>query len=140
MENELTKCACNGSFLDKLLQPALLTLLTAGPSYGFQLLSDLEHNGMVSGDSLDPAGLYRTLKRMETAGLVSSFWDTQTNAKPRRIYSITDQGLSCLGSWHRTLLEYRNSLDTILCRIERCNLDPSFSQQPQCCPVQEDAK
>ena len=120
MDNEQIKCACKGSFLDKLLQPALLILLAAGPGYGLQLLSELEHNGMVSGDSLDPAGLYRTLKRMETAGLVSSFWDTETSAKPRRIYSITDQGFSCLGSWRRTLLEYRNSLDTILCEIERC--------------------
>ena len=119
MDAELNKCACNGSFLDKLLQPALLSMLAAGPSYGFQLLSDLEHNGMVSGDSLDPAGLYRTLKRMETAGLVSSYWDTETSAKPRRIYSITGQGLSCLESWHRTLLEYRSSLDTILQAIER---------------------
>ena len=118
MDAELIKCACNGSFLDKLLQPALLSMLAAGPSYGFQLLSDLEHNGMISGDSLDPAGLYRTLKRMETAGLVSSFWDMETSAKPRRMYSITEQGLSCLGSWHRTLLEYRNSLDTILRAIE----------------------
>ena len=140
MDNELIKCACNGSFLDKLLQPALLTLLAAGPSYGFQLLSDLEHSRMVSGDSLDPAGLYRTLKRMETAGLVSSFWDTETNAKPRRIYSVTDQGLSCLESWHRTLLEYRNSLDTILRGIERCSLIPAFAQQPQHHPVQEDAE
>lgn len=137
-DNEFTKCACNGSFLDKLLQPALLTLLSAEPSYGFRMLSDLEHNGMVPGDSLDPAGLYRTLKRMEGAGLVRAFWETENCAKPRRIYSITDQGLICLENWHRTLLEYRNNLDTILCGIERRGLTQPSTQQPRRQPEQDD--
>ena len=121
MDNELKKCACNGSFLDKLTQPALLVVLSRGSSYGFQLISDLEHSGMVSGDSLDPAGLYRTLKRMESAGLVRSFWDTETSAKPRRIYSITDQGRACLNHWRDTLLEYRANIDTILAGLELCH-------------------
>lgn len=119
MDNELKKCACNGSFLDKLTQPALLAILARGSNYGFQLISDLEHSGMVSGDSLDPAGLYRTLKRMEAAGLVCSFWDTETSSKPRRIYSITDQGHACLDNWRDTLLEYRANIDTILAGLER---------------------
>ena len=50
---------------------------------------------MVSGNGLDPAGLYRTLKRMETAGLVTSYWDTESASKPRRVYSITDEGTVC---------------------------------------------
>ena len=131
MDNELTKCACNGSFLDKLLQPALLTMLAKGPSYGFQLLLNLGKNGMVSGDTLDPAGLYRTLKRMESGGLVCSFWDTESCAKPRRIYSVTDQGLDCLKNWYKTLLEYRSSLDTILRGIECCGVVSASISQPQ---------
>lgn len=130
MDNDVAKCACKGSFLDKLLQPALLTMLSKGASYGFQLLSDLEKNGMVSGDSLDPAGLYRTLKRMESVGLVSSFWDTESCAKPRRIYSVTEQGLDCLKNWYKTLLEYRSSLDTILSGIEHCVFDQASASQP----------
>lgn len=111
---EKEKCACNGSFLDKFLQPALLVILTRGKSHGFQMISDLEESGMVSGDSMDPAGLYRTLKRMEAAGLVTSYWDTETTAKPRRIYEITEQGRECLLTWENTLLEYRGNIDRII--------------------------
>ena len=112
------KCPCNGSFLDKLTQPALLVMLSKGSGYGFQLIADLEKSGMVSGDSLDPAGLYRTLKRMEAAGLVRSFWDTESCAKPRRVYSITEEGQNCLSRWRTTLRNYRNNLDTILSRMD----------------------
>ena len=67
MDACLEKCACRGSYLDKFLQPAILVVLQRGSSHGFQMISDLEKSGMVSGNGLDPAGLYRTLKRMETS-------------------------------------------------------------------------
>lgn len=118
----MDKCACNGSFLDKFIQPALLVILTRGDNHGFQMIADLEQSGMVSGDSLDPAGLYRTLKRMEASGLVSSRWDTDSAAKPRRMYSITEEGRHCLHTWNSTLKEYRSNLDSILLEIERCSM------------------
>ncbi len=117
----MDKCACNGSFLDKFIQPALLVILTRGDNHGFQMIADLEQSGMVSGDSLDPAGLYRTLKRMEVNGLVSSRWDTDSATKPRRIYSITEEGRHCLTTWHTTLNEYRSNLDAILREINNCS-------------------
>jgi PadR family transcriptional regulator PadR len=121
MDNLAEKCACRGSFLDKFLQPAMLIVLSRGSSHGFQMISDLEKSGMVSGDSLDPAGLYRTLKRMEASGLVSSYWDTETGSKPKRIYSITDEGRHCLGTWEETLIEYRSNIDAILSGISAEN-------------------
>lgn len=116
----MDKCACNGSFLDKFIQPAMLVILSRGDNHGFQMIAELEQSGMVSGDSLDPAGLYRTLKRMEASGLVSSRWDTDSAAKPRRIYSITEEGRHCLSTWNTTLKEYRSNLDTILHEIDLC--------------------
>ena len=113
-EIEQEKCACRGSFLDKFLQPALLVTLEKGPAHGFQLISDMEKSGMVSGDSLDPAGMYRTLKKMEAAGLVSSEWDVETTSKPRRIYQITPVGRGCLKTWQTTLLDYRENLNHII--------------------------
>ena len=114
MGAELEKCACKGSFLDKFLQPAVLVVLSKGSSHGFQMIADLEKSGMVSGDSLDPAGLYRTLKRMEAGGLVHSFWDTESGSKPKRVYSITEEGRGCLSTWDETLREYRDNIDAIL--------------------------
>ena len=109
MDACLEKCACRGSYLDKFLQPAILVVLQRGSSHGFQMISDLEKSGMVYGN-----GLYRTLKRMETAGLVTSYWDTESASKPRRVYSITDEGRHCLSAWEKTLLEYRSNIDAIL--------------------------
>ena len=94
MDACLEKCACRGSYLDKFLQPAILVVLQRGSSHGFQMI--------------------RTLKRMETAGLVTSYWDTESASKPRRVYSITDEGRHCLSAWEKTLLEYRSNIDAIL--------------------------
>lgn len=111
------KCACKGDFLDKFVQPALLISLARGERYGFQLVTELEHSGMVAGDRLDPAGLYRTLKRMEGAGLVTSRWDVESANKPRRVYAITHRGRGCLESWRDTLLDYQRRISQILAEI-----------------------
>lgn len=118
MDESAEKCACRGSYLDKFLQPAVLVVLLRSSSHGFQIISDLEKSGMVSGNGLDPAGLYRTLKRMEAGGLVVSYWDTESGSKPKRIYSITDEGRLCLSSWKTTLSEYRSNIDSILNGID----------------------
>ena len=115
---EEEKCACKGSYLDKFIQPALLVLLKDGDSHGFKLINDLEESGMVSGDSIDSAGLYRSLKKMENIGLVVSNWDTENFIKPRRIYKITDQGRACLAVWKDTLKAYKKNLEKILERID----------------------
>ena len=107
------KCACRGSYLDKFLQPAVLVVLQRGSSHGFQMISDLEKSGMVSGNGLTGWTVPHA-KRMETAGLVTSYWDTESASKPRRVYSITDEGRHCLSAWEKTLLEYRSNIDAIL--------------------------
>ena len=112
-EDNDEKCACRGSFLDKLLQPVLLVVLSKGENHGFKIINEIKESNMVSGD-LDPAGLYRTLKRMESAGLVTSRWDVKTDAKPKRIYAITEEGSHCLAIWKKTLTDYRNNIDTMI--------------------------
>ncbi len=114
----MEKCACQGAFLDKFIQPAILVVLSRGSTHGFQMIAELERSGMVSGDSLDPAGLYRTLKKLESGGLVTSRWDTETASKPRRIYTLAPPGAACLAQWRETLLEYRQNLDAILAGIQ----------------------
>ena len=36
------KCPCKGDYLDKLLQPAILAVLSGGPAYGLELLRELD--------------------------------------------------------------------------------------------------
>lgn len=110
----MDKCACKGSFLDKLLQPTLLTILYQKPLHGFSLLKELEQSSIMDYHKNDPTGLYRTLKKMEHAGLLISHLDINDNTQPRRIYAITEDGKDCLKHWKITLTHYRNHLDTLI--------------------------
>jgi DNA-binding PadR family transcriptional regulator len=71
----------------------ILFALSAGPRHGYGLLKDVAR--LTHGEvRIDPANLYRSLKRMIRDGLV-----TETGPRPdgdderRRYYGITDRGL-----------------------------------------------
>ena len=108
--------SCKGMFLDKLLQPAILLTLAKGPCHGFRLLQLLKDDGLIDGD-LDPAGLYRTLKRMEADGYLSSHEDTP-GTRARRIFSLTDLGRYSLKSWESSLRKYQNHICQLLTAME----------------------
>ena len=104
---------CKGSFLDKLLQPAILVELSQEPCHGFRLLQRLRGDGLLGSDELDPAGMYRTLKRMEQAGYLISRAD-ESGAKPRRIFSVTEFGRYSLLNWETTLQRYGAHIEQLL--------------------------
>src|SRR5947208_15559664 len=56
-----------------LLSSSLLAYLRRWNAYGYQLVQELAKAGLASFDSTT---VYRTLRQLERAGLVSSFWDT----------------------------------------------------------------
>lgn len=107
---EEKKCPCLGSYLDKLTQPAILTQLARRNMQGSALLAALTEQGQ----TLDPSGFYRTLKKMEAAGNIASTWKLNPDEKPVRIYYITDAGCACLQNWQRTLTAYRENIDALL--------------------------
>ena len=43
------KCPCKGDYLDKLVQPAILSVLCEGPAYGLELLRKLERRHLADG-------------------------------------------------------------------------------------------
>lgn len=107
------KCACRGAYLDKLIQPAILLELKKQEQYAPALYKSI--NELSPGQPLiDPTGFYRTLKKMEEAGNISSQWDLTYGAKPVRRYALTTAGLSCLKNWKRTLVGYRENVDALL--------------------------
>ncbi|MGN1098891.1 MAG: PadR family transcriptional regulator [Christensenellales bacterium] len=110
----MKKCACKGSFLDKLLQPTILMLLSQQRLHGFSILKKMEESKIMDYSGVDPTGLYRTLKKMETTGLLTSEWDMKDSSQPRRIYEITADGRDCLEHWKTTLIEYKNSIDNLI--------------------------
>ena len=68
----------------------LLLLLRDGASYGYELRRELRERGL----NLDPAVMYRTLRVMETAGLISSRWMHSGAGPRRRVYRLTAAGRS----------------------------------------------
>jgi DNA-binding PadR family transcriptional regulator len=106
----MSRCACQGAFLERFIQPAILLLLTQEPLYGFSVYKKLVDCDYMNYDGIDPTGLYRMLKKMEVAGLLISEWDLENAARAKRIYRITAEGMDCLINWGKTLQNYRESL------------------------------
>ena len=109
----MEKCPCAGSFLERFIQPSILMHLNAGSMHGFSILKSLRESEIMDYSGIDPAGLYRMLKKMEAAGLLISKWDTEGSPQPRRIFSITEEGRSCLSYWEKTLIEYADAISKL---------------------------
>jgi DNA-binding PadR family transcriptional regulator len=45
--------------------------------------------------------IYPALKRLEQGGLVTASLDTTTEARPRRLYALTEAGTAALNAWLR---------------------------------------
>lgn len=106
------KFSCNGVYLDRLLQPAILSELAKEPAHGFLLLQRLKDNGL-SDESLDPAGFYRRLKKLEKDQCLTSTMEN-VSGKARRVYSITDFGRRNLLAWEETLNRYQQHVQRVL--------------------------
>lgn len=124
------KCACKGNFLDRFIQPAILTALYDEPLHGFSLLKKMKDNGLTGEGAVDPTGLYRTLKKMEAAGLLSS--EVENAKKTRRVYAITDEGKDCLVSWKETLESYCGEIGGMIQKIAEKIPQDAESSNCQC--------
>ena len=71
------------------LASSLLAYLRNWNAYGYRLVQELAKAGLPAFDS---GTVYRTLRQLERAGLVSSFWDTSRSGPARRMYSLTKAG------------------------------------------------
>ena len=109
----MMKCACKGAFLERFIQPSILMFLAKENLHGFSILKKLEQSKVADYSDVDPTGLYRTLKKMESTGLLVSKWDTETGVQPRRMYQITQEGRHCLAFWEKTLKEYAATIGSL---------------------------
>lgn len=79
-----------------------LRALSAGPSYGYAIISELERHGF---GSIKGGTLYPLLTRYEAAGLVTTEWRAGEGGPGRKYFALTDQGRSELtrlgGDWER---------------------------------------
>jgi PadR family transcriptional regulator len=134
MQNELpndtdeTQPHANGKKADRLpfsprlhgdlLSSSLLAYLRRWNAYGYQLVQELSKAGLASFDSTT---VYRTLRQLERAGLVSSFWDVSESGPARRMYALTKAGEAVLDVWLDLFGRYQKVLHSALDSLENLN-------------------
>ena len=113
------ECPCTGKNLSKLLQPAIFTVLAAGPLHGYLVVEKVSELELCRGKKPDPTGVYRTLRQMEERGYLLSTWDTTSSGPARKRYRVTRAGRRCLDTWVDTLISYRQAIDQLLERFRK---------------------
>ncbi|HEV8573087.1 MAG TPA: helix-turn-helix transcriptional regulator [Dehalococcoidia bacterium] len=101
-----------------LLSSSLLAFLRRWNAYGYQLVQELSKAGLASFDSTT---VYRTLRQLERAGLVSSFWDTSASGPARRMYALTKAGEAVLDVWLDLFGRYQKVLHSALDSLDNLN-------------------
>lgn len=95
----------------EMLSTSLLAFLKGWNAYGYQLAQKLAEAGLPESDS---GTVYRTLRQLEKAGMVSSFWDTSESGPARRMYTLTKAGELFLSGWVDVLQNYQRVLTSAL--------------------------
>lgn len=111
------------------LSSIILSALSQGDKYGFEIISEIEKqtNGMVV---IKQPSLYSSLKRMEDQDLISSYWMDSEIGGRRHYYRLTDYGKKQLEQW-------KNDFDITseFCNAQKASIgatkqsEPTFLQQ-----------
>jgi PadR family transcriptional regulator, regulatory protein PadR len=84
------------------LEMLLLTLLEGRDRYGYEIVTELERRSEGAFE-MKEGTLYPVLYRLEEAGHVEPYWETQERGVPRKYYRITGAGQAELarqvGEW-----------------------------------------
>ena len=92
------------------MEPFVLVLLAGGGAHGYAITAQLEEMG-ITGGPVDVGQVYRTLRDLEGAGMVTSLWSAEAVGPQRRDYELTDAGNEALVAWSDALGGYRASLE-----------------------------
>lgn len=106
-------CSCEMGNLYRFAEPiVLLAIARLGEAHGYQIAH--EAGGMaVTHAGLDSGIIYRTLRRLEGAGRVSSRWDTSGAGPARRVYVLTESGVQHIAEWAQVLDGISASLESL---------------------------
>ncbi|MGZ4836319.1 MAG: PadR family transcriptional regulator [Terriglobales bacterium] len=107
-------CTCAMGQLYRFVEPVLLLMLAQkGRSYGYDLSSDLPRFAFTDAE-IERAALYKTLRRLETNGYVTSDWDMKEPGPARRMYSLTASGKRHLQEWAQVLDKVAKSMSRFI--------------------------
>jgi PadR family transcriptional regulator PadR len=110
-------CTCAMGHLYRFVEPVLLLILREkGRSYGYDLLGSLGEHAFTDGE-IEKAVLYRTLRRLENNGYITSDWDTDEPGPARRVYTLTKAGQAHLREWGQVLTKVADSMTRFVRRV-----------------------
>lgn len=98
---------------ERYIQPSILMGLYRKPSYGYELIQNIQKFGFVEGQA-PPGMVYRHLHQLEEEGLVSSKWETEGGGPARRIYHLTPDGKEMLAVWIEYLEGQARNLSALI--------------------------
>lgn len=97
--------------------PAMvLAILRDGPSYGYAIAKEINRR---SGDRLllRQGTLYPALRALETKGMIVGDWVVNEGARPRRVYTISEEGAASLkamvDSWQALVVALNGVLEKV---------------------------
>lgn len=69
----------------------ILSILALEDSYGYEMLEKVKglSNGKIKWNE---GRIYSVLKKIESSGLIFSYWKMSDNERPRKYYHLTEQG------------------------------------------------
>jgi len=112
-------CTCAMGNIYRFVEPVVLYMLKEqGQSYGYSLATDLQKHALTDAE-IEVAALYRTLRRLEDHGFVTSRWDTDGAGPARRLYLLTKDGEQHLREWGEVLGNLSKSMDSFVRKINK---------------------
>ena len=92
----------------------ILMLLKNGETYGYKIMKELAEisNGFINWRE---GSLYPVLTRLETQGLIKSYWETENAKRPRKYFKILPQGKVEL----KQLIEERDRFQQIVNKLSK---------------------
>jgi DNA-binding PadR family transcriptional regulator len=103
------------------LEPFVLVLIARGTAHGYGLVG-LLNAARVAPGALDVGELYRTLRDLESSGLVRSAWRDAPGSARRREYGLTDAGVARLVEWAEVMRERGRLVSEFLSEYERSGI------------------
>ena len=91
----------------------ILAQLEAGDSYGY-LISKRVQEATAGEVQLKEATLYTTFRRLETAGVIESYWGSEEIGARRRYYRLTPAGRELLSENRAQWQRYREMISRLL--------------------------
>lgn len=92
-----------------LIETALLIALIEESGHGYALIERV-HELVGRQVYVDPGSVYRILRLLEEAGVVTSSWEPGSAGPRRRTYTLEPSGRELLRSWAAILTERGNAL------------------------------